>query len=65
MKQEVQGSSAGGRQTCVFRAKNRMTSDLGRVTMWLSSVVSPDIKKNPYFLAHFLDFLETTSLSIF
>jgi hypothetical protein len=45
MKQEVQGSSAGGRQTCVFRAKNRMTSDLGRVTMWLSSVVSPDIKK--------------------
>ena len=44
-KQEVRGSSAGGREACVFRVKNHMTCDLRRVTVWLSRA-SPSIKKS-------------------
>ena len=42
-KQEVRGSSAGGREACVFRVKNHMTCDLRRATIWLSNGASPEI----------------------
>ena len=43
---QVRGSSAGGREECVFRVKNRVTYDLRCPTVWLSNGVSPGIKKN-------------------
>ena len=64
-KQEVRGSSADGHEACVFCVKNHVTCDLRCPTMWLSNGASPEIKKNPYFFAYFLDFLKTISLSVF
>jgi len=63
-KQDDRGSSAGGREALVFRAKNRLTCDLRRATVWLSSGASPGIKKIPIFSMNFLAFLETTSLPV-
>ena len=63
-KQDDRGSSAGGREARVFRAKNRLTCDLRRATMWLSSGTSLGIKKILIFSMNFLAFLETTSLSV-
>ena len=49
VKQDDRGSSAGGRETRVFRAKNRLTCDLRRATVWLSSGASLGIKKSLFF----------------
>ena len=43
-KQEVRGSSAGGREACVFCVKNRVTCDLRCPTVWLSNGASLEIK---------------------
>ena len=48
-KQDERGSSVVGSEARVFRAKNCLTCDLRRATMWLCSGASPGIKKNPYF----------------
>jgi hypothetical protein len=48
-KQEVRGSSAGGHEACVFRAKNHVICDLRRATVWLSSGAAPGIKKTSLF----------------
>jgi len=56
-KQDDRGSSAGGREARVFRAKNRLTCDLRRAAVWLSSGASPGIKKRiPYFFNEFFGF---------
>ena len=59
-KQEVWGSRVGGREACVFCAKNCMT-------VWLPGGVSLGIllKIIPYFHPIFSGFLETTSMSVF
>jgi len=56
-KQDDRGSNAGGREPRDFRAKNHLTRDLRRATVWLSSGASPGIKKKPYFFNDFLAFL--------
>jgi len=55
VKQDDRGLSAGGREARVFRAKNRLTCDLRRKTMWLFGA-SPGIKKIPYFFNEFFGF---------
>jgi len=39
-----------------FWVKNRLTCDLRRATIWLSSGISPGIKKIPYFFNEFFGF---------
>ena len=56
MKKDDRGSSAGGREARIFRVKNRLTCDLRRATVWLSSGASPGIKKNSYFFNEFFAF---------
>jgi hypothetical protein len=50
-KQEVGGLSAGGHKARVFHVKNHQTCDFcfRCSTVWLSSGVSPNIKKNLFF----------------
>ena len=62
-KQDDRGSSVGGREERIFWAKNRLTCDLRSCGCPLRPL--PDLKKNPYFSACFLDFLKTTSLLVF
>ena len=58
-KQDDRGMSAGGREARFFRAKNRLTCDLRRATVWLSSGASPGIKKSfSIFSMNFLAFLK-------
>ena len=52
-KQDDRGSSVGGREARGFRAKNRLTCDLRRATVWQSSGASPGIKKILYFFNEF------------
>ena len=55
-KQEVEGSSAGGREVRIFRAKNCMTYDYPTGFLLLL--------KKILFFSCFLCFLKTTSLSL-
>ena len=49
MKKDDRGSSAGGREARIFRVKNRLTCDLRRATVWLSSGPLPVLKKSLFF----------------
>ena len=64
VKQDDRGSSAGGREARVLRAKNRLTCDLRLATVWLSCGASPGIKFFSYFFNEFFGFVETTSLPV-
>ena len=63
-KHDDRGSSSGGCEARVFQVKNRLTCNLRRATVWLSSGASPGIKKISIFSMNFLAFLETTSLPV-